>query len=110
MLCHMNYDLISRLADPAIESKIELVSYLVDRVEKKKTNEEFRDSIVVYLSKREKVPYLGSYCMVGPKYSLGRLVGRFLVYYIEEKDIRKQKGYLVKLLNFLKGFEARKIY
>src|SRR5882757_11136476 len=104
----MTYDVISRLANPAIEPKIELVNYLIERLKKKKTNEEFRDVIKAYLSEKEKFAYLTSYCMVGPKYAFGCLVGNFLIHYVKEKDLRKQKGFLVKLLNFLKGFRPSK--
>ena len=104
----MTYDVISRLAGPSVESKVELVSYLIHRLKRQKTNKEFSDSIQVYLSEREKFSYLSSYCMVGPKYALGCLVGHFLIHYVEEKDIEAQKRFLTELLKFLKGFRNSK--
>lgn len=104
----MTYDVISRLVGPAIEPKIELVGYLMDRLKRQETNEEFGDAIHVYLSEKEKLPFLSSYCMAGPKHALGCLVGHFLYLYVEEKDISKQKRYLGRLLKFLKGFRSSK--
>ncbi|MRG46943.1 hypothetical protein GFS24_17610 [Chitinophaga sp. SYP-B3965] len=101
----MAYDIISKLSDPTIASKVELITYLIKRAEEQRSNEEFKGSISTYLSEREKFPYLGSYCLIGPKYALGCLVGHFLYHYVSEKDLRKQINVLVSLLNYVKGFQ-----
>lgn len=61
--------------------------------------------IVDFLSEKEKFPYLGSYCQIGPKYALGCWVGHFLYHYISEKNYAKQVGYLRTLLNYLGQLE-----
>jgi hypothetical protein len=69
----MSYNVISRLAASTVESNVELVGYFIERLKKQKANEGFKDSILDYLSQKEKFSYLSSYCMVGPKYALGCL-------------------------------------
>jgi hypothetical protein len=56
----MAYNVISRLSDSTIESNVELIRYLIERVKKQKTNEGFRDSILDYLSEKGKFTFLSS--------------------------------------------------
>lgn len=101
----MAYNIIAKLSDPSIESKVELIKYLIKRAADKKSNEEFEDSISAYLSEKEKIRYLHHYCLIGPKYALGCFVGHFLYHYISEKDLKKQTNLLTSLLEFIKGFQ-----
>jgi hypothetical protein len=102
-------DIITDLIHPSIEPKIELIKYFIKRAKEKRSNEEFIDVIADYLSEKEKVPYLGHYCLIGPKHALGCLVGHFLYHYISEKDLKKQITLLNKLLNYIKDFQPSKV-
>jgi hypothetical protein len=101
----MAYDVIARLQDPTIASKLEVITYLIKRAEKKKSNEEFKDSILDYLYKNEKIPQTDNYCLIGSKHALGCLLGHFLYHYISEKNFKKQITLLKSLSKYLKEFQ-----
>src|SRR6266404_8273879 len=96
----MKYDVLGKLSDPSIESKIELIKYLIKRAKQGQSNDLFSVSIEDYLSETEQFSYLSSYCLVGPRHSLGCLLGHFLYHYISEKNLPKQTSLLVSLLDY----------
>lgn len=100
----MAYDVIARLNDTTIVSKKDLIGYLIKRAAKKKSNEEFQDSILDFLSERERIPYLDEFCLIGPKYALGCLIGHFIYHYISENNYNKQIVFLKKLSGYLQEF------
>ena len=102
----MAYDIISKLSDSTVESNVGLIKHLIGRIKDQKTNEEFKDPILDFLSKKEKFPYGSNYGVIGSKYSLGCLIGNFLYHYISEEDDQKQLHLLSGLLEFVKGFET----
>ena len=70
---------IDKLSDPSVETKIELIKFFIGRAKKSKSNIEFRDLIADYLDDREKIPFYSYYGMIGSKYGLGCLTGRFCI-------------------------------
>jgi hypothetical protein len=97
----MRYNIVKRLKDSTISSKVDVITYLIKRAEKKNPNEEFEDTILKFLSQNEKISYLGNYCLFGPKYALGCLIGRFIYHYIFVKNFKKQIRLLKTLSQYL---------
>ena len=104
----MPYDILDKLSDPNIESKVELIKYLIKRTRQGQSNDLFSESIEDYLSETEQFSYLSSYCLVGQKHALGCLLGHFLSHYTLEKDLTKQTTLLIKLLDYAKHFKSSK--
>lgn len=107
-LANMAYDIISKLSDPSSESKIELLEYLIGQTKREQSNESFKSKISSYLHTTEKVPYLATYCQIGPKYALGCLLGHFIYHYIGISDLNTQASLLTSLLTFTKDFRPSK--
>ncbi|RXK87057.1 hypothetical protein [Filimonas effusa] len=101
----MANNIINKLSDPSVESKVEIIHYLIKRIERKQTNELFAESILDHLLEREKCSHLSHYCMVGPKYALGCFVGHFLYHYVTEPNFKKQEKLLATALDYVKAFE-----
>ncbi|MBS1664891.1 MAG: hypothetical protein JST68_27840 [Bacteroidetes bacterium] len=104
----MKYDIKSKLSDQFLETKIELLEYLINQAKQGKSNKSFTQDIDNYLSEKEHFPYMTSYCMVGPKYGLGCLLGHFLYHYINEPDFTKQVFLLTDLLEYIQAFRPSK--
>ena len=101
----MAYDIVGKLSDSLIESKVGLIKYLIRRARQEQSNDEFSEPIEDYLSQTEQFSYLSSYSLVGPKYALGCLLGHFIYHYISEKDLAKQTSLLIHLSNYAATFK-----
>lgn len=101
-------NVIDNLSDPTIETKIELIKFFLDRAKKGTSNIEFKDIIADHLEEREKIPFHSYYSMIGSKYGLGCLTGRFLYYYASADSSEKELDLLKNLLSYVKGFRPSK--
>jgi hypothetical protein len=104
----MPYNIISKLSDPSIDSKIALIDYLIDRTKQGKSNDSFSGSIRNYLSDKERFPYLSNYTLIGPRYALSCLLGQFLYYYTSEENLTKQASLLESLMHYVQSFKPSK--
>jgi hypothetical protein len=104
----MTYDIIGKLSNPSVKSKEDLIKYLITRAKQGKSNESFSTAIKNHLLGKEQFSYLSSYCLVGPKYALGCLLGHFLYHYISEPNSTKQISLLISLLEYVQAFKFSK--
>ena len=101
----MELNIIELLYSETIESKIELIEYLLSRIGAKKSNEKFKDFFWNFFLKNVNFPYSKSYSLIGPKYALGCLSSQFLFHYVTEKNSEQQIQLLKTLLTYIKGLQ-----
>ena len=102
----MPYNIAAILSDPTVESKVELITYFINRLIEQKSNKEFEPEIRNFLFKKENLGYFKSYCQIGPKYALGCSVGRILSFYVRSNENSEvQITLLNELLDRIKGFQ-----
>jgi hypothetical protein len=99
----MKYNIVNSLSDPTIESKVELITYLIERLHEQQSNEIFERDIRMFLIEKENVSY-HPYYLIGQKYSLGCLIAHFINNYIGVEDLNLQIELLKELLHKVKGF------
>lgn len=99
----MKYNITDALSNETTESKIELISYLLERAKNKKSNDIYSSEIDSYISQKE-IFSDNPYCIIGPKYALGCLTGNFLYHIVKVKETQTQITLLEDLLIKVKGF------
>ena len=101
----MLLNITESLADPSIESKIQLVNYLIERINEKQSNEIFETEVNNFIKKIEKKSKNDSLPeVIGPDEALGCLVAAFLIDLIKIKDFSEQAEELRKLLNQINAY------
>jgi hypothetical protein len=99
----MTYNITQRLSDPTIASKVELITYLIERLQAQQSNEIFERDIQQFLEEKENVSD-HHYLLIGPEYSFGCLIGHFIASFIKVEDLPLQMNLLEQLLVNVHGF------
>ncbi|MGG4141815.1 hypothetical protein ABEW34_01690 [Paenibacillus algorifonticola] len=95
------------LSDNKLSSKKELVSILIDRAEKKQSNQAFYNIFQHFLIE-SKVTLAGTFMMVGPKRGLSCFISEFLSVCVTDNNYEKQIQLLKGLLNDLNDLHESK--
>ena len=99
----MTYNITNHLTDPTIATKVELITYLIERLQAQQSNEIFARDIQQFLVEKENVSD-HHYYLIGRDYSLGCLIGHFIYTFIKVEDCQVQSNLLEQLLVNLKCF------
>jgi hypothetical protein len=101
----MQLNITEVLADPNIESKIQLVNYLIERVSEKQSNQIFETEVNNFIKKIEKKSKNDSLPQViGPNEALGCLVADFLIDLIKIDNFSEQAELLKDLLDQINAY------
>jgi hypothetical protein len=98
----MAINISDKLLDTTIESKLELISYFIELAKKGKSNRQSSDLILNSINAKLNLSYYKDYEVIGPKYALGCLIGRFLYIYLKSENRTQQIELLTQLAGYLK--------